>query len=332
MRAGISYTMSSIGQPLVSVIIPAWNAEKWIAESLSSVIAQTWSNLEIIVVDDGSTDHTAIIISDNFPSVRYIYQNHAGLPTARNRGVAESDGDFLAFLDSDDLWLPGKIEAQMLILLSEPKISLVFCDYEPFGLKSETTAGFDRGPILKTLPTKEIEKNGKIIVARDTLTPLLKDQFCQIPSCWLVKREDFDRINGFDITLRTGAEDWLFAIQLANIGLFAFDTRKLARRREHTGSHSRNNNLFISFAKAIKRLIAEEKIFPKEFITAAKRQFAYSCLYIGQTVEAPAKTKIHWLILATRYASSLSIKDILYIYSRAVFGIIAAKLIPSFLN
>lgn len=325
----MSYTMTSIDQPLVSVIIPAWNAEKWIAETLSSVIAQTWSNLEIIVVDDGSTDCTEIIIKENFPSVRYIYQNNAGSPTARNRGVAESSGDFLAFLDSDDLWLPEKIEAQMRILLSEPKISLVFCDYEPFGLKSETTAGFDRGPILKTLPTKEIEINGKLIVSRDSLTPLLKDLFCQIPSCWLVKRKDFYRINGFDITLRTGAEDWLFAIQLANIGLFSFDTRKLVRRREHTGSHSRTNNHFIAFAKAITRLITEENKFPQEFINTAKRQLAYSCLYIGQKVEAPAKTKIHWLISATRYASTLSIKDILYIYSRAVFGIIAAKLIPS---
>ena len=98
----------------ISVIIPAYNAEKYIAEAIESVLNQTVTVKEIIVVDDQSSDNTRTVIK-SFPSVRLIQQSHLGCAEARNRGIKESSGDWLAFLDADDLWVCDKLEKQLSI-------------------------------------------------------------------------------------------------------------------------------------------------------------------------------------------------------------------------
>lgn len=108
----------------VSVVIPAWNAERYLEEALESVVGQTVAAHEIIVVDDGSTDATAAICGRS-PDVRYVHQPNSGAGAARNLGVALSAGDVLAFLDADDLWLPEKT-AQQLSLLDDPDVDAVF--------------------------------------------------------------------------------------------------------------------------------------------------------------------------------------------------------------
>jgi glycosyltransferase involved in cell wall biosynthesis len=99
---------------LVSTIIPAYNAESFLGEALQSALTQAGVT-EVIVVDDGSTDKTAEV-ARSFPEVRYIHQEHLGISVARNRGAQESRGKYLAFLDADDIWVPGKIRAQSEIL------------------------------------------------------------------------------------------------------------------------------------------------------------------------------------------------------------------------
>ena len=118
--------MSDI-QPLVSVIIPSWNAGAFIGETISSALAQTYRNLEIIVVDDGSTDDTAGIVKKfTDPRLIYHYQQNSGRPAhARNTGVKLSKGRYIAFLDSDDLWMPQKIEKQMAIIQKNKDVALV---------------------------------------------------------------------------------------------------------------------------------------------------------------------------------------------------------------
>ncbi len=113
--------------PLVSVIIPAWNAEKLIKETIESALNQTYPNIEIIVIDDGSTDDTANVIkSIKDPRITYHYQENTGLPACgRNKGAKLAKGQYLAFLDSDDLWLPQKIEKQMVIMEENLKIGLI---------------------------------------------------------------------------------------------------------------------------------------------------------------------------------------------------------------
>lgn len=106
--------------PLVSVVIPAYNAEPFLAETVRSVIKQTWTPIEIVIVDDGSKDGT-LAVADQFagPSVKVVAQPNAGASAARNRGVAEAQGEFIQYLDADDLLAPSKVTVQMRRLLAE---------------------------------------------------------------------------------------------------------------------------------------------------------------------------------------------------------------------
>src|SRR5688500_4129490 len=94
--------------PLVSVIIPTHNRAGWVGEAIGSVLEQTYQPIELIVVDDGSTDHTARVVQALGSALTYLPQPQAGVSAARNRGVAASHGELVAFLDSDDLWQPAK--------------------------------------------------------------------------------------------------------------------------------------------------------------------------------------------------------------------------------
>jgi len=115
---------------LVSVIMPAYNAGKYIADSIRSVVAQTWPDWELIVVDDGSTDDTAAIVQDFMQRdgrVKYFFQENGRLGKARNTGIRNAQGNLIAFLDSDDLWLETKLELQMRAL-REHDADLVYCN------------------------------------------------------------------------------------------------------------------------------------------------------------------------------------------------------------
>lgn len=121
-------------QQLVSVIMPAYNSGRFLAESVRSVQAQTFGGWELIVVDDGSTDDTAAVARsfvEADPRVRYVARPNGGQAAARNTGLGEARGPLVAFLDSDDLWLPGKLEAQLAVL-EETGVDLVYTDGEIF--------------------------------------------------------------------------------------------------------------------------------------------------------------------------------------------------------
>lgn len=110
----------------VSVVIPAHNAARYLAEAVASVRAQTHPAAEIIIVDDGSTDGTAHVIAGLGPDVRSIRQARAGAGAARNRGAELADGEWLAFLDADDLWAPPKLERQLAWMRAHPDTDLLF--------------------------------------------------------------------------------------------------------------------------------------------------------------------------------------------------------------
>jgi glycosyltransferase involved in cell wall biosynthesis len=115
--------------PKISVNIPVFNDEKYIRQTLDSVLGQTFSDLEVVIVDDGSTDGTAAIIKGyRDPRLKYYYQRNQGIGAARNRALKESSGEYIAFLDHDDLWLPAKLEKQMALLEKDSSLGLVFCD------------------------------------------------------------------------------------------------------------------------------------------------------------------------------------------------------------
>lgn len=116
--------------PRVSVVVPAWNAERFIEVTLATALGQTFSNIEIVVIDDGSKDQTAAVvhrIAASDSRVRLIQQSNTGLAGARNRGIRESCGELIAFLDHDDLWHPDKLALQVALLDSHPLAGLASC-------------------------------------------------------------------------------------------------------------------------------------------------------------------------------------------------------------
>ena len=102
--------------PTVSVVIPAYNSASYLAEAVESALGQTFKDLEILVVDDGSTDETQELMRRYGPPVRCLSQENTGVATARNRGIDESRGRYVAFLDADDVWQPDKLEKQLAAL------------------------------------------------------------------------------------------------------------------------------------------------------------------------------------------------------------------------
>ncbi len=119
--------------PLVSILITAYNAEPWLADTLASATGQTWPNTEVILVDDGSTDAT-LAVARHFegPSVRVLHQENRGACAARNAALSEAQGDFIQYLDADDLLAPDKIEVQMRRLAEEPAGAVASCAWSRF--------------------------------------------------------------------------------------------------------------------------------------------------------------------------------------------------------
>jgi glycosyltransferase involved in cell wall biosynthesis len=179
--------------PLVSVIVPAFNAERFIAEAVTSILAQTWRNVECLVVDDGSRDGTPKlveeIISRGEPRLRLLRGANTGVAAARNRGVAASNGDFVAFLDADDLWLPRKLERQIDVMRAEPSLGAVYT-----GLHLIDEYGWFIG---------RMRPPGRAEAMRNTF--LLKRPYVSIITA-LIPRAIFDDLGGFDERLSTSAD------------------------------------------------------------------------------------------------------------------------------
>lgn len=108
-------------KPLISVVIPTYNRADWISEAVDSVLGQTFKDLELIIIDDGSKDSTDKVLKKYGSKIRYFYQENAGLSDARNKGILASQGDYIAFLDSDDVWFEKKLETQINELRQEPR-------------------------------------------------------------------------------------------------------------------------------------------------------------------------------------------------------------------
>lgn len=117
---------------LISCVIPVFNGEKYFKETLDSVLAQTYRPLEVIVVDDGSTDSTPEIAQTYSGSIKYVRQDNQGVAAAKNTGLGFSRGEFIAILDADDLWHAEKLERQMVKMRQQPEIDLCFTQFQNF--------------------------------------------------------------------------------------------------------------------------------------------------------------------------------------------------------
>ena len=179
-------------QPKVSVLIPCYNAEKYIGETLESAFRQTWPAIEVIVVDDGSRD-ASVAEAERFNNagVKLIRQPNAGASSARNRAYQASSGDFIQFLDADDLIAPEKIAVQMQRLASRPRC-VASCEWTRFTHNRQET-GFIAGP------------EGRDLVPLDWLALSLRDGFgMMFPALWLVPRPVADAAGPWTPELRVG--------------------------------------------------------------------------------------------------------------------------------
>jgi glycosyltransferase involved in cell wall biosynthesis len=198
---------------LVSVIIPAFNAAAYLAEAVTSVRAQGIQPIEIFIVDDGSTDATAQV-AQRFPNMHYLHQENRGPAAARNAGITAAQGTFLAFLDADDLWAPGKLAAQLQVLHDHPDIHLVA------GRVEEFTADI-LPPGSGTNP----------IAARD------HGQRAYTVGALLLRRADFLKVGLFDPQLRFGEfMDWLSRAKALGLREHVLDQVVLHRRLHCTNT------------------------------------------------------------------------------------------------
>lgn len=165
---------------LVSVIIPVYNCDRYLAEAIESVLAQTYQPLEIIVVDDGSTDGSAEVARRFSSSVQYHYQTQSGAAAARNYGTELAQGSFFAFLDADDFWVKDKLTRQMQVFQSESDIDMVFGHVRQF-----------HSPELD----ESVKK--KIYCPPDLMAGY-------VPGTLLIKRETFERVGQFETNLQMG--------------------------------------------------------------------------------------------------------------------------------
>jgi glycosyltransferase involved in cell wall biosynthesis len=201
------------------VIIPCYNMAHWLGEAIKSVLAQDYPNLEIVVVDDGSTDNTREVTSA-FPQVKYLWRPNGGGPAAAtNMGIENSCGTFIAFIDADDIWLPGKLRAQVKHLMTNPDVGLIST---PISCIDEYG--------------KRLSRN-RFVSRRPTFSQLLIS--CTImPSTVVIRRTCIETVGLFDSELR-GTDDWDMWLRIAcffrvaRIGIRPLCTYRIHERALH---------------------------------------------------------------------------------------------------
>ena len=228
------------GEPgLVSVLIPSYNRGYIIGKTLESVLAQTYRPIEIIVVDDGSQDDTRAVVAQFGPTIRYIYQDNAGLAVARNTGLAAARGEFIAFQDSDDVWLSWKLQVQVALMQRLPALSLVWTDMtavNPAGvvvsksylktmyhvyqkIKAEdylSNAGF----VKEVCPESPPDVAQASFRYGNIFSPMFLGNLVHPPTA-LLRRQHLCRTGGLDVTFAWTCEDYEFFWRVSREGLGA---------------------------------------------------------------------------------------------------------------
>ena len=182
----------AMNRPLVSIVMPVFNGARYIGDALQSAFAQKYRPIEVIVVDDGSTDITAEVVR-SFTEVIYMYQSNQGVAAARNKGISVARGEFIAFLDADDLWTPNKLTLQIDWLLEHTHVGYVAAKFRNFLEK-----GVERPRWIKEEQLSEEQVGG-------------------VPNL-VVRRSVFEKIGSFDAVCRSGSDlDWVLRAKDAGI-------------------------------------------------------------------------------------------------------------------
>jgi glycosyltransferase involved in cell wall biosynthesis len=213
----------------ISVVIPTYNRAHILESVVKSVVNQNFLPSEIIIVDDGSKDGTeevakALTNKNEDINIRYIYQENQGGNVARNRGIQEAKGDYIAFLDSDDTWDREKLEKQLAVFEINDKIGAVYCGLRHIDL--------DKGTLIYEPKRSYLSGDlGSTLLIRDLTAPT---------SCYMVKRSVFEEVGGFDVNLKA-RQDWEMWIRIAQKYEIGVVPEALVNYGEHTGTRTASN-------------------------------------------------------------------------------------------
>ena len=242
---------------LISVVIPVFNRSDLLVSTLDSIRSQTYRPIEIVVIDDGSTDNTSDVIhtwtthnneKEGTLTVRFVRQVNQGANAARNRGIQEARGEYIAFLDSDDRWLPEKLVKQIGEFEKDNRIGGVYCGI----VNVDLSTGIKETPTPKTYPEGDLLRQ---ILIHDVTEPT---------SCWMVRKACFQEAGLFDTSL-PARQDWDMWIRLAekyNIGCVP---EILVEMGNHPGERVRS--------KADREIAAHKVIFQK--YAYLRKRFSY---------------------------------------------------------
>lgn len=253
--------------PIVSIVLPVYNGEAYIGATLDSALRQTYRNIELIVVDDGSRDRTRTLAearASRDSRVRVIGQTNQGVAAARNRGLAAASGEFVAPLDADDVWDPTKIERQVRRMIEAgDDTGLVYCWWAWVDVNDA---------VLDCSPQWRIEGN-----AAETLLQVNYTGNASVP---LFRRRSLEEAGGYDITLRgrdaQGCEDWDLALKVAERSRVAVVPSVLVGYRRHCDSMSaRSNEMWRSHALVMEGARQRRPGLRRTLVRRSQDQFAF---------------------------------------------------------
>ena len=263
-------------QKLISVIIPTFNRAKLIKDAINSVIGQTYQNFELLIIDDGSTDNTSEVVNSiGDTRIKYIYQENTGVSRARNNGIENASGEYIAFLDSDDLWHPEKLEKQALVLDQNPDVDIVTnsSQYQTF-LNDIIGIKYNRA------------KNQKEVIS---LMLLYQDMVYTGTPVLCVRKSIFEKSGMFDEEMRF-CEDWDLFFRMALVGKVYNIPEILTYVRSHTDNVTKTspvNNFKDGKLLFLNKAFSNE-LLPPEMLQLKKRaysnswwSFAYWGLYLS---------------------------------------------------
>jgi len=262
--------------PTVSVIIPTYKHQDYVLKALDSVFAQSFTDYEVIVVNDGSPDNTEAVLRPLAESGRigYIAQENAGQSAARNRGIAEAEGEFIALLDDDDLWPPDKLAWQVQALRANPDVALVY------GRVQVVNGDGD--------PWTPVDDKGEPLTYRwmspgpsgDVYEAFLDDNYIVSPGQCLLRRSCLDSLgkSPFNPKTRGGSDDWELYLRLAQQFPFIQEDRVSILYRLHSANASNNVAQVLLSILSVRRAMAETETDParRDKGQARYREFALS--------------------------------------------------------
>lgn len=216
----------SRNRPLVSVVIPCYNSEEWLEDTLDSVYNQTYNHLEVIVIDDGSTDNTKEIVKKYSDKIKYIYQENSGPSVARNTGINNSKGEYIAFLDADDMWEEDKLIKQIEFMKNNSSYGVVVTDLKVVNESNEYL--YTHKNIWPENKKEIIEKifMGGIGMSTPTI---------------MARKNLLEKVGGFDEQL-PAREDHFLLMNVAEISSIKHIQEPLVRRRINDSSFTQNIN------------------------------------------------------------------------------------------